>query len=475
MTKQNGQHFQQTRFETEGPATRDSGPVTCLGLTFPNDEERRKHFLGILREKLKDPEFRKIEGFPIGSDEDILALSDPPYYTACPNPFIADFIKHYGKPYDPSKPYSREPFAADVSEGKTDPIYKAHSYHTKVPHLAIVPSILHYTEPGDVVLDGFCGSGMTGVAAQWCGSAPDDYRRKVESDFQKQGLATPRWGARRVVLNDLSPAATFIAAQYNHPFDVREFARAGKRILDEVEREIGWMYRTVHSSTKSTKEHKDEILQALLGETSCPSWLKLGRIEYTVWSEVFTCPDCAGEVDFLDEALDDETKRVRDTFPCPHCGSNLTKDNLQRVFETRTDPANGKPWKRVKYRPSLLSYTAGGKRHEKQPDALDIEILKRIESMPLPVEMPTNRFPVEQMYHGSRIEPKGFSHIHHFFLPRAAQALGTLWRKANAHSDVRIRHMLLFFVEQTVLGMTLMNRHHVIGRANVNQWLTGVY
>jgi ubiquinone/menaquinone biosynthesis C-methylase UbiE len=35
--------------------------------------------------------------------------------------------------------------------------------------------------------------------------------------------------------------------------------------------------------------------------------------------------------------------------------------------------------------------------------------------------------------------------------------------------------MLLFFVEQTVLGMTLMNRHHVIGRANVNQWLTGVY
>ncbi len=49
--------------------------VECLGVTFPNDEQRRKHFLGILREKLKDPEFRKIEGFPIGSDEDILALS----------------------------------------------------------------------------------------------------------------------------------------------------------------------------------------------------------------------------------------------------------------------------------------------------------------------------------------------------------------------------------------------------------------
>jgi hypothetical protein len=61
-------------------------PVECLGMTFPNDEARREYFLDKLREKLKDPEFRKIEGFPIGEDEDILALSDPPYYTACPNP-----------------------------------------------------------------------------------------------------------------------------------------------------------------------------------------------------------------------------------------------------------------------------------------------------------------------------------------------------------------------------------------------------
>ena len=76
-------------------------PVECLGMTFDNDEKRREYFLEKLREKLMDPEFRKIEGFPIGEDEDILALSDPPYYTACPNPFIENFIKHYGKPYDP--------------------------------------------------------------------------------------------------------------------------------------------------------------------------------------------------------------------------------------------------------------------------------------------------------------------------------------------------------------------------------------
>ena len=83
---------QPTLFPNERPATRDSGPVTCLGITFENDEARRAHFAEKLREFLADPEFRKIEDFPIGTDEDILNLSDPPYYIACPNPWIADFI-----------------------------------------------------------------------------------------------------------------------------------------------------------------------------------------------------------------------------------------------------------------------------------------------------------------------------------------------------------------------------------------------
>ncbi|MBW4477579.1 MAG: site-specific DNA-methyltransferase [Tolypothrix brevis GSE-NOS-MK-07-07A] len=149
--------------------------VECLGMTFESDAARRAYFTEKLREKLQDPDFRKIEGFPIGEDEDILALSDPPYYTACPNPFIEDFIEYWqqekeqNNSTDEANNYHREPFAADVSEGKNDPIYNAHSYHTKVPHKAIMRYILHYTEPGDIVFDGFCGTGMTGVAAQLCG------------------------------------------------------------------------------------------------------------------------------------------------------------------------------------------------------------------------------------------------------------------------------------------------------------------
>ena len=297
----------------------NSGAVECLGALFPSEQARRKHFLKLLAEKLRDPAFREMEGFPKGTDEAILAMSDPPYYTACPNPWLADFVQHYGKPYDPETKYSREPLAIDVSVGKTDALYKAHSYHTKVPHLAIVPSILHYTQPGDVVLDGFAGSGMTGVAAQWCGCAPAAYRHELEMAWKKEGRAAPQWGARRVVLNDLSPAATFIAANYNLPFDVEGFAEAGKQLLKDIEDEIGWMYATLHTDGKTK-----------------------GRIEYTVWSQLYSCPECAGEVNFTEEALDEDTKRVREDFPCPHCGAGLTKQRLERLYTAKADPASGK-------------------------------------------------------------------------------------------------------------------------------------
>ncbi len=334
------------------------GAVECLGQIFPSDQARQEHFLSLLAAKLKDPEFRKQEGFPKGTDEAILAMSDPPYYTACPNPWLADFVAHYGRPYDPAEKYAREPMAIDVSEGKTDPIYKAHSYHTKVPHLAIVPSILHFTEPGDIVLDGFAGSGMTGVAARWCGTAPAVYRHKLESEWKKAGTAAPKWGARRVVLNDLSPAATAIAASYNVPFDVNAFLSAGKELLLAAESEMGWMYETMHSDGKTK-----------------------GKIEFTVWSEVFTCPECAGMVNFIKEAFDEENQ-VRELFPCPHCGAELKKDKLERVMVSRTDPATNKKIQSVKYEPSFLIYSFDKKKFKKNLDEHDLLVLKKLKNCP---------------------------------------------------------------------------------------------
>jgi len=435
---------------SESAATGESARVECLGLTFESEEARRQYFLARLKEKL--PELRQRPDFPMADDDAILRLSDPPYYTACPNPFLAQFVERHGRHYDPDEPYHREPFAVDVSAGKTDPLYRAHGYHTKVPHLAIVPSILHYTRPGDIVLDGFCGSGMTGVAAQWCGTAPPAYRKDLEQRWKGEERNPPAWGARRVILGDLSPAATFIAANYNLPFDVTAFREAASELLTEVEEEIGWMYDTLHADGRTT-----------------------GRINYTVWSEVFSCPDCAGEVVFFDEALDKATRRTRSTFPCPHCAVKLTKNNFVRSFETLADPASGRPWKRIRLRPVLINYSVGDARYEKEPDSADLGVLDRIAGLPLPSEVPTDAFPIDEMYHGSRLAPKGFTHVHHLFLPRAAHVLAAMWRRVDECEDNRLRSMLLFFVEQAIWGMSVLNRYGPSHFSQVNRQLSGVY
>ncbi len=432
-----------------------SGPVECFGMTFESNEARRTYFLEKLKEKL--PKLRQRPDFPVAEDDDILRLSDPPYYTACPNPFLTEFVERHGRPYDASEPYHREPFAVDVSEGKTDQLYLAHRYHTKVPHLAIVPSILHYTKPGDIVLDGFCGSGMTGLAAQWCGTAPPGYRQKIETQWRTEGRAKPEWGVRRVILGDLSPAGTVIAANYNLPFNVVAFAKAAGRLLDEVEEEIGWMYETLHTDGKTK-----------------------GRINYTVWSEVFSCPDCAGEVVWVREALNPETKRPIPSFPCPHCGAHLNKSKLERSIQTLVDLSSGRPWKRIRLRPVLINYSVGKSCCEKEPDEPDLDILKRIDNLPFPAEVPTNAFPIDEMYHGSRLAPKGFTSIHHMFLPRAVHALAALWRRVQSEPDTRLRIALSFFADQAIPGLSLLNKYDPIqhgrpGGSQVNRIMSAVY
>jgi len=316
------------------PKPAPAGPVECLGMTFPTDEERREHFLGILREKLKDPEFRKIEGFPIGSDEDILALSDPPYYTACPNPFIADFIKHYGKPYDPKMSYDTKPFAFDVTEGRHTWLYKAHTYHTKVPPKALVRFIEHYTNPGDIVFDGFCGSGMTAVAASMAGPP------------------------RMVFASDLSPAASFIASSYLMEVQVASYESEVRRIADELDAELGWMYRPDN------------------GKINPPI------CNYYVWSDVFMCSSCGADIVFWDVAFDKAKKKFTDCFKCLSCGAENTKRS-DRAQETFYDHVLEKPWTRYKQVPVLAAVSMGKRRATKRSaNEADLALLKAVRDTP---------------------------------------------------------------------------------------------
>jgi hypothetical protein len=490
-------------------------PVECLGQTFPSDTARRDHYLTRLRvaleelnaqlggvtwtsvddtvtrlsslehwqlgdgDRLRELVERMREaargqgrgkdllqlwkdevGFPHGEMDDILRLSDPPYYTACPNPFIGEFIAYYGKPYDlATSSYHREPFAADVSEGKNDPIYNAHGYHTKVPHKAIMRYILHYTKPGDIVFDGFCGTGMAGVAAQLCEdeAAITDLGYMVLADGTILGEGNAiigQKGRRPAIVNDLSPAATLIAAGYNLTSHGSAFARTARNLLNTFNQDYGWLYQTIDPATGKT----------------C-------QIDYTVWSEVFACPQCSGELVFWDLAYDEETGKVSGDPICPHCGTQLSKRELIRKTTTFFDTALRTTRERQILYAVEIHYQIGKSRLVKKPDENDIRVLNEAENL-----LKGLTYPVEQMmfvddgnewgdlYRGYH---SGINRVHDFYLPRQLAAYSILWQLGERFDSEEMKRLWRFLLQSIAVSFTRRNRFLKNAFSQVNRGLSG--
>jgi DNA modification methylase len=359
------------------------GPVECLGTTFANDEDRRKHFLNILREKLKDPEFRKIEGFPIGSDEDILTLSDPPYYTACPNPFIEDFIKHYGKLYDPNKPYSRKPFCGFLKASERHPVYSFHPYHTKVPPDIIRHLVEHYTDPGNVVLDGFCGTGMTGVAAREAG--------------------------RHVLINDLSPVATFISSVNTRSHKLTDAVGKLQQIISDSRKTWQHLYETTENG-------------------------KQLAVNYFVWADLFTCPECVFEFPFFPHGVIHHGDKVetRKVFNCPSCHAELNVRRVERVV-LREGKKKQLVW---------VNAGEGKLRINREPNAHDLALVRQIEETEILTWFPSDMIdPDGYSARLAQLGDKAITDISRFLSRRNLLVFSDLWTRISGIHDASTRNL----------------------------------
>ncbi|SEN03923.1 DNA methylase [Mucilaginibacter gossypiicola] len=410
--------------------------IVCLGLTFDTEEQRREYFRNKLRIRL--PELKKIEGFPIGDDEDIIRLSDPPYYTACPNPWVNDFIAEWEKEKKTIK--SRiadfkvdEPYASDVSEGKSNPIYTAHTYHTKVPHPAIMRYLLYYTQPGDSVLDSFSGTGMTGVAAQICENPDSETKYKIEHEWKQLFGRLPVWGQRKAICGDLSPYASLISYNYNMPADLELVDAESQALLNDVIKECTWLYETKHTDGG------------------------VGTINYTVWSDIFNCKSCSQEIVFWDAAMNMEKKELLDDFICPNCKSINNKTSAEKTWVTFFDTELGKTIRIAKSEPVLIVYTYKGKRFQKQPDLKDKKLIKEINELKISTWVPTYELPK-----GFNLDqPKkshGVNNTHLFYTKRNLVALSYL---NNRIDSSKLPNKLKFILTGMINRSTQMNRLHV--------------
>ena len=354
---------------------------------------------------------RDIEGFPIGTDEDIIALSDAPYYTACPNPFIKEFIREYGTPYDEKgDTYKVKPFTEDVAEDKHDLIYNIHTYHTKVPPKAIVTYLEHYTNPGDLVLDVFSGSGMTGIA---CQTAPS--------------------GSRNAIILDLSPYATFLGANYNTPNDSKIIPEL-ESIIDEIDRNLRSFYKTNHVVGGRIQKGTDgKPIE--------------GIINYTIWSDVFFCPHCGHEWVYYDTALNEKKKAMK-AFNCPACNYEITKANMI-LKKTSSVKLNGEIIEFVQKEPVLINYSVGTKRFFKKPDQEDIRKIS--------TAAPTKWIPEDELPVGYNTEQPKHSHgmcwVNSFYTKRTQMFL------AEAYSLFKNDRKKLFLFTSVLPKLTLLNRY----------------
>lgn len=202
-----------------------------------------------------------------------------------PNPNLRKFVEDHLKenPYNPeTDDYNIPAFDKPIESTKATAIYNMHTYWSKKPHDAIREYIRHYTKEGDLVLDPFCGSGGTALAALMEG--------------------------RKAVAIDRSPAATFITKNYCTPVDVAELKLAFAELKKKVKQEIDWLY-----------------------ETKCDRCGGKATTAYTVYSQVFKCPRCLEKVALFDcvEVKGHTIKgKDKNISVCPHCYSKGINEEI---------------------------------------------------------------------------------------------------------------------------------------------------
>lgn len=417
--------------EMDAVSQEETGPVTVLGMTFSNDEERRAYFREQLRAKL--PELRSIEGFPIGSDEDIVNLSDPPYYTACPNPWLNDFIAEWeqeklqleaeGKRHP--NVVVNEPYAFPIEVGKNSAIYNAHTYHTKVPHEIIMRYILHYTQPGDIIVDNFAGTGMCGVAASQCNSPSYDIKTSIEADFREHSLSSPQWGERHAINGDLSPLCYHIGSNYNDNIDIKCLQKAVDKIISVLLDRFGYLY------TVDTQFGK-------------------GKINYYVWSEIVACRNCGKELNVHDLSYNYDTGVLSKELVCPRCGASQERKNAHTLKITSFDSALNAPIEETVYKECLINVStekAGRQFYSVFPNK-ELPVFKGF-------------LPIHELGIGDKYsDPKrvGVSHIHQLYSPRIQAVLAFLYDYIHSF-DGNLVKPLMFIFSSMLPKLTRMNRY----------------
>jgi 16S rRNA G966 N2-methylase RsmD len=359
------------------------------------------------------------------------------YYSSGPNPNLRKFVEEHTTPYDPeTDDYNVPPFDHPITTTKATAIYNMHTYWSKKPHDAIQQYIRHYTKPGDLVLDPFCGSGGTALAALMEG--------------------------RAAIAIDLSPAATFITKNYCTPVDVDELQRAFEELKAKVKPEMDWLY-----------------------ETRCDRCDGRATTAYTVYSYVFECPKCGERTPLFDcpevqvAGKDGQPKTIN---VCPGCYARKAGDPEEYEISTRSS-------KRFDPVPVLVSYLCeegckpqrGERRHnDSDPkkrayfEKYDLGKIREIENKPIPYWYPQNGMLNSNSKENERWEllwrpyHTGINSVQDFYTRRNLYALAFIFDAISSLQNKSKDH-LIFYLTSILYKASKMMAHNSDGIGRIQK------
>jgi len=111
-----------------------------------------------------------------------------------------------------------------ISAKRHTPMYLMHKYWARKPHNVVGEYIKHYSKENELVLDPFCGSGVTLIEAM---------RHK-----------------RKAIAVDLDPVGTFITKMTVTPIDIDEFRKSFQAIKERIEIDVQRLYLTICPNCK---------------------------------------------------------------------------------------------------------------------------------------------------------------------------------------------------------------------------------
>jgi len=353
----------------------------------PTSTDRDQHSLGIEGEKPRVPEW------------------DPRCYDGGngPNPYLAEWIAEHATPYDAATDdYRREAFTDVLRPSRRSPVYDMHIYTTKKPHDAVRSYVEHYTEPGDLVLDPFCGAGGTALMA----------------------LAL----RRSAVMVDRSPLATFLTKSLVDLPDPSAFAEA---------------YGAMHSRLQAASSSS--------WDTLCHRCGRPARVVYQVFSMRFECPRClVGVPKWTDDG----------SPPRCHACKQPVSDSWNRLgfhlCETRLNCPNGCTPRSVSR--SLRSPEQSARDAFEANDLTRVERLSHLQSEhPIPVY----RFPERAL--NQRLHPRGIHTMDQLFAPWNLAPIALAYHLVESAPDRAVRDALRFCVSSALLNSSRAYRHRETG------------